>query len=123
MNLIEQAKNYVAEKVANMPMPEATIVDVDLKGFGLDGITLLAEISVSNPYSVPIPIGEIAYVVKSADRELASGTIPDLVSLKADEKTMLDVTVQAAHHRSAAHRKHHDSDFVQGRDKWGRTLP
>ncbi|GER56559.1 late embryogenesis abundant protein [Striga asiatica] len=97
MNLIEQAKNYVAEKVANMPMPEATIIDVDLKGFGLDGITLLAKVSVSNPYSVPIPIGEIAYVVKSAGREIASGTIPDPGSLKADDKTMLDVTVKAPH--------------------------
>ncbi|GFP95552.1 desiccation protectant protein lea14 homolog [Phtheirospermum japonicum] len=49
-----------------MPTPEATITDVDLKGFGLSGLTLLAKVSVSNPYSIPIPISEIAFVVKSA---------------------------------------------------------
>lgn len=97
MELLEQAKNYVAEKVANMPTPEATITDVDLKGFGLDGITLLAKVSVSNPYSVPIPIGEIAYTVKSSERGIASGTIPDPGSLKANDKTMLEVTVKVPH--------------------------
>ncbi|GER39555.1 late embryogenesis abundant protein [Striga asiatica] len=97
MNLIEQAKNFVADKVANMPMPEAAVDDVDLKGFGFDGITLLAKVSVSNPYSVPIPICDIKYSVKSAGREIASGTIPDPGSLKADDKTMLDVTVKVPH--------------------------
>ncbi|GFP85461.1 desiccation protectant protein lea14 homolog [Phtheirospermum japonicum] len=57
--------------MANMPTPEATITDVDLKGFGLSGLTLLAEVSVSNPYSIPIPIGEIAFVVKSAGRRMS----------------------------------------------------
>ncbi|GFP89963.1 desiccation protectant protein lea14 homolog [Phtheirospermum japonicum] len=97
MDIIEKAKNYVSEKMANMPTPEATITDVDLKGFGLSGLTLLAKVSVSNPYSVPIPIGEIAYVVKSAGRGIASGTIPDPGSLKANDKTMLEVTVKLPH--------------------------
>ncbi|PIN00238.1 hypothetical protein CDL12_27259 [Handroanthus impetiginosus] len=97
MDLVDKAKNFVAEKVANMPKPEAAITDVDLKGFGLEGITLLAKVSVSNPYAVPIPIGEIAYTVKSAERGIASGSIPDPGSLKANDKTMLDVTVKVPH--------------------------
>ncbi|KAG8386219.1 hypothetical protein BUALT_Bualt03G0126200 [Buddleja alternifolia] len=97
MEIVEQAKNFVAEKVANMPMPEATIKDVDLKGFGLDGITLLAMVSVSNPYFVPIPIGEIVYKVKSGGDVIATGSIPDPGSLKASDSTMLEVTVKVAH--------------------------
>ncbi|KAL8510562.1 hypothetical protein ACS0TY_017402 [Phlomoides rotata] len=58
----------VTEKVSNVRMPEATIFDVDFKDFGLEGITLLAKVSVSNPYSIPIPIREIAYKVKSVER-------------------------------------------------------
>ncbi|GFP87766.1 desiccation protectant protein lea14 homolog [Phtheirospermum japonicum] len=51
MDIIEKAKNYVSEKMDNMPTPEATITDIDLKGFGLSGLTLLAKVfvSVSNP--------------------------------------------------------------------------
>ncbi|KAL0308083.1 UNVERIFIED_CONTAM: Desiccation protectant protein Lea14 [Sesamum calycinum] len=85
MEILEQAKNFVAEKLANVPVPEATVTDVDFKGLGLDGITLLAKVSVSNPYSVPIPIGEIVYVVKSAGRGIASGSIPDPGSLTAND--------------------------------------
>lgn len=97
MEILEQAKNFVADKLANIPTPEATIDDVDLKGLGFDGITLLAKITVSNPYAVPIPIGEIAYTVKSNERCIASGSIPDPGSLKAHDKTLLEVTVKVPH--------------------------
>lgn len=97
MDLIEKAKNYVNDKIANVPVPEATVADVDLKGFGLDGITLLAKVSVANPYGVPIPICQIAYVVKSNERVVASGTIPDPGSLKASDSTVLEVTVKVPH--------------------------
>ncbi|XP_057790712.1 desiccation protectant protein Lea14 homolog [Salvia miltiorrhiza] len=97
MELLEKAKNYVTEKLTNVAVPEATIADVDLKGFGLDGITLLAKVTVSNPYGVPIPIGEIAYAVKSNERVIASGTIPDPGSLKASDSTHLEVTVKVPH--------------------------
>ncbi|XP_073053841.1 desiccation protectant protein Lea14 homolog [Primulina eburnea] len=97
MDIVDQAKHFVAEKVVNMPKPEATIIDVDLKGFGLDGITYLAKIDVSNPYAVTIPIGEIAYKVKSSGRGIATGSIPDPGSLKANDKTMLDVTIKVPH--------------------------
>ncbi|KAL0362757.1 UNVERIFIED_CONTAM: Desiccation protectant protein Lea14 [Sesamum calycinum] len=89
--------DLVTEKVAQMPQPEATMKDVDLKGLGFDGINLLAKVSVSNPYSVPIPIGEITYKVKSAERLIASGSIPDPGSLKANGETVLDVAVKVAH--------------------------
>ncbi|KAL8476622.1 hypothetical protein ACS0TY_029064 [Phlomoides rotata] len=78
-------------------MPEATISDVDFKGFGLEGITLLAKVSVSNPYSVPISIGEIAYKVKSVERQIVSGSIPDPESLKSNDTTLLEVTVKVSH--------------------------
>uniref|UniRef100_A0A0V0HM86 Putative ovule protein n=1 Tax=Solanum chacoense TaxID=4108 RepID=A0A0V0HM86_SOLCH len=68
MDLIDKAKNFVSEKIANMEKPEATITDVDLKGIGFDGVAFHAKVAVKNPYSVPIPIMEIDYVLKSATR-------------------------------------------------------
>lgn len=96
-NILEQAKNFLSEKVSNFPKPEADVTDVDLKGVRLDCITLLAKVAVSNPYPVSIPICEIAYSVKSGGNEIASGTIPDPGSLAASDKTMLDVTVKLPH--------------------------
>ncbi|KAL3536766.1 hypothetical protein ACH5RR_000132 [Cinchona calisaya] len=97
MDLVDKAKNYVAEKVANMPKPEAAVTDVDLKGVGREGITYQADVSVKNPYSVSIPICEISCVLKSAGRVIASGNIPDPGSLKGNETSMLEVPVKVAH--------------------------
>lgn len=66
--LIDKAKNYVSEKVAEMKKPEATVTDVDLNDVSRECITYNAKVSVSNPYSTSIPICEISYTLKSADR-------------------------------------------------------
>lgn len=68
MDFMNKAKDFVADKVANMKKPEASITDVDLKDVGSDGITYLAMVSVFNPYGVSIPVGEIKYSLKSANR-------------------------------------------------------
>ncbi|KAK3010187.1 hypothetical protein RJ639_011938 [Escallonia herrerae] len=96
-NLMDKAKNFVAEKVAHMKKPEASITDVDLKGVSRECITYNAKVSVSNPYSTSIPICEISYTLKSAGRVIASGNIPDPGSLKGDDTTMLDVGVKVPH--------------------------
>ncbi|XVE73797.1 hypothetical protein DITRI_Ditri11bG0147300 [Diplodiscus trichospermus] len=92
--LVDKAKNFVAEKVANIKKPEATVDDVDLKHVSRECIQYGAKVSVSNPYGHSIPICEISYSFKSAGREIASGTIPDPGSLKANDTTMLDVPVK-----------------------------
>lgn len=68
MNLVDKAKHFVADKVADVKKPEASIKDVDLKDVGRQGITYLAKVSIKNPYSVSIPICEIKYSLKSVDR-------------------------------------------------------
>lgn len=66
--LIEQAKQFVSDKVASMAKPEATVKDVDLKGVCFSYVTYNAKVNVSNPYSTAIPICEIRYVLKSSGR-------------------------------------------------------
>ena len=97
MDLLEKAKNFVAGKVTDMPKPEASVTDVDFKSITRECITYQADVSVKNPYSVPIPICEISYVLKSAGRVIASGNIPDPGSLKGNETTKLVVPVKVPH--------------------------
>lgn len=68
MEFVDKAKEFVADKVANIQKPEASVDDVDLKHVGRDGITYLAKVTVVNPYGVSIPVGEIIYTLKSVDR-------------------------------------------------------
>ena len=95
--LVDMAKNFVVEKVAHMKKPEASVTDVDLKDVSRECITYNAKVSVINPYSTSVPICEISYTFKSADRVIASGTIPDPGSIKGDDTTMLDVGVKVPH--------------------------
>ncbi|KAL7121458.1 hypothetical protein ACP275_02G183100 [Erythranthe tilingii] len=97
MDFMDKAKNFVTDTVANIKKPEASITDVDLKDVGRDGISYLAVLSVFNPYGVSIPVGEIKYTLKSANRVIGSGTIPDPGSLKGNEKTVLEVEIKVAH--------------------------
>ncbi|KAJ8748929.1 hypothetical protein K2173_013365 [Erythroxylum novogranatense] len=95
--LLDKAKEFVADKVANVKKPEASLTDMDLKSVHRDNIEYGAKVSVNNPYGTSIPICEISYTFKSADRVIASGTIPDPGSLKGNDTTMLDVPVKVPH--------------------------
>ncbi|KZV14089.1 desiccation protectant protein Lea14 [Dorcoceras hygrometricum] len=110
MNLVHKAKDYVTEKVADVKKPEASITDVDLKDVGRHGITYLAKVCVKNPYSVSIPVCDIKYSLKSADRRDHASVeswverMMNLVvyyngrgSLKAHEDTVLDVGIKVPH--------------------------
>ncbi|XP_021767152.1 desiccation protectant protein Lea14 homolog [Chenopodium quinoa] len=95
--LIDKAKNFVAEKIADMPKPEANIEDFDLKGVNKEGVTYSAKVGVMNPYSQSIPICEITYLLKCDGREILSGTIADPGSIRGKETTMLEVPMKVPH--------------------------
>ncbi|KAJ4956314.1 hypothetical protein NE237_013097 [Protea cynaroides] len=95
--LLDKAKNFVAEKIAHIKKPEATVTDVDFKNISRDSVTFNAKVSISNPYNTAIPICEISYSLKSVGREIASGTIPDPGSLEGNETTILEVPVKVPH--------------------------
>ncbi|KAL9265289.1 Late embryogenesis abundant protein Lea14-A-like protein [Drosera capensis] len=66
--LIDKAKNFVAEKIADIPKPEASIDDVDIRGVARDGVTYNAKVDVKNPYGHSLPVCEVSYTLKSAGR-------------------------------------------------------
>ncbi|XP_004308333.1 PREDICTED: desiccation protectant protein Lea14 homolog [Fragaria vesca subsp. vesca] len=96
-SLLDKAKNYVAEKIANVPTPEASLIDVDFLKVSFDSADYLAKVNVKNPYSHSIPICEIDYTLKSIGSVIASGRIPDPGSLKASRDTLIDVPVKVPH--------------------------
>lgn len=95
--MVDKAKHFVADKVAGMDKPEASITDVDLKDVGRHGVTYLARVAVTNPCGVSVPVCQIKYSLKSADRVVASGEIPDPGSLKGNDTTNLEVEVKVPH--------------------------
>ncbi|XP_074263359.1 late embryogenesis abundant protein Lea14-A-like [Silene latifolia] len=94
---IKKATKYAVDKVADIPKPEASIEDVDLKNVAKSGITYLAKLGVLNPYSHSIPICEISFCLKTDNRVIASGNVPDPGSIEAKKTTMLEVPMLVPH--------------------------
>lgn len=69
MPFTKKTKSFAANKAAIMKQqPEATITTVEIKDVGRDGITMLAKVSVHNPYPVSVPICDITFSLKSSGR-------------------------------------------------------
>ncbi|TVU20122.1 hypothetical protein EJB05_36315 [Eragrostis curvula] len=90
-SLMDKAKNFVAEKIAHMPKPEATLDSVSFKSMSRECITLHSNVNVSNPYDSRIPICEVIYTLKCAGKVVASGTMPDPGWIAAKDSTKLEI--------------------------------
>ncbi|XP_066366748.1 late embryogenesis abundant protein Lea14-A-like [Miscanthus floridulus] len=93
-SLMDKAKEFVADKIAHIPKPEATLDGVTFKGLSRESITLHSNVNVSNPYDHRLPICEVTYTLKCAGREVASGTMPDPGWIAASGTTSLEITAK-----------------------------
>lgn len=64
-SLVGKARGFVAEKIAQIPRPEASLDRVAFQSVSREGITLHSHIDISNPYANRIPICELTYTFKS----------------------------------------------------------
>ncbi|KAM0944443.1 hypothetical protein DsansV1_C11g0108871 [Dioscorea sansibarensis] len=92
--LMDKAKEFVAEKIAKMKKPEANVDDVSLHNVSRDAAMFNAAISIHNPYSHDLPICEISYTLKSAGRVVVSGKMEDPGSIEAEKNTKVDVPMK-----------------------------
>ncbi|KAG8077287.1 hypothetical protein GUJ93_ZPchr0007g5103 [Zizania palustris] len=92
--LVDRAKGFVAEKIAQIPKPDATLDRVSFKGVSRECITLHSYVDVANPYSHRIPICELTYTFKSGGKAIASGTMADPGWIAASGATKLELPVK-----------------------------
>lgn len=67
-SLLDKAKEFVAEKIAHVPKPEASVTGVSFKTMTRECITLQSEVDVKNPYSHRLPICDVSYSLKSGEK-------------------------------------------------------
>ncbi|KAK1364295.1 desiccation protectant protein Lea14-like [Heracleum sosnowskyi] len=93
--LLDRSREIVTDQ---MEKPEAKVTHVGLKDVNLEYVTYNAKVSVTNPYTTPLPILQISYALKSANRDIASGTTSGSGgSLKGNNTTVLDVELKVQH--------------------------
>ncbi|XP_059457488.1 desiccation protectant protein Lea14 homolog [Corylus avellana] len=95
--MLDKAKNFMAEKLTTIEKPEASIDNVDFKRVSRESVEYLAKLSVKNPYGHSLPVCEISYTLKSGGRVIGSGKMADPGDLKASDTTLMDVPVKVPH--------------------------
>ena len=69
LELLVGTMKFLSEKMGiRIKKPTAEVVGVEIKELSRDGVTYSATVAVSNPYIIPIPIGELSYTLKSDGR-------------------------------------------------------
>ncbi|WOK99327.1 late embryogenesis abundant protein Lea14-A [Canna indica] len=91
-----QIRSDDAEKLS-FPKPEVKISKVYIKKISLTSVTFQVDLSVHNPYPLPIPVPEISYDFTTANKTIVSGTIPDPGSLTANGDTKLEVPMTVSY--------------------------
>ena len=66
--LLDMAKDFIAEKVMDIQKPEADVTDVSIKNADRDALSLESEVLVSNPYSHDLPICELSFRISTGGR-------------------------------------------------------
>ncbi|CAK9276225.1 unnamed protein product [Sphagnum jensenii] len=95
--LINDAKEWVADEIANIPKPSADLTDVHIKHATTSAVQLKSDVTVTNPYDHELPLIEITYFLRSNDKEIASGTVSDVGGIAASAATVTEVMSEVSY--------------------------
>jgi hypothetical protein len=65
---MDEAKGFVADKIAHMEKPSADLTSVLVKDVSRKALTLKSDVTVTNPYDHDLPVVEISYRLRSNNR-------------------------------------------------------
>ncbi len=77
-----------------VPRPEASVQKVRLTELGLEGLTLNADLRVTNPFSVDVPLSSASYSLISGDTQIVAGEAETGGTLPAHDATVVSVPVR-----------------------------
>ena len=88
----------VKDMLAGMDKPTASIVSARLAGLSLDGVTIVMDVDVNNPYTVPLPLVNLDYALASGGAEFLKGAadVQGSVPAKGIRRLEVPATVKFA---------------------------
>jgi LEA14-like dessication related protein len=76
--------------------PTASIKAVNFSDLSLDGLTLVFDVEVTNPYSLPLPLSDVAYSLATSDQPFLSGTAKTAGTIPAGQAKTLQLPAKIA---------------------------
>ena len=77
--------------------PDATITGMRLQDAGLTEATMLFDVTVENPYTVPLPMSDVDYALSSAGQEFLTGKADVAGTVPASGSRTLGVPVRISY--------------------------
>ena len=74
-----------------LPQPAARVIGADVRNLNLNGLDLVFDIEITNPYGVKLPIVDLKYAVGSGELQLLHGGIETLEDVPANGSTVIQV--------------------------------
>jgi LEA14-like dessication related protein len=79
------------DALKTVPQPDARVIGADVRNLSLNGLDLVFDIEITNPYGVKLPIVELNYAVGSGELQLLQGGIKTLEDVPANGSTVIQV--------------------------------
>lgn len=81
------------EEAVSFGKPTADVTGIHIPQISLEQVELIADVLITNPNPVPIPLVDIEYLIESEGRKLMSGTIPDAGTIHAHGSETVKIPV------------------------------
>jgi len=74
-----------------LPKPDARVIGADVRNLSVDGLDLVFDIEISNPYGVRLPVVDLNYTVGSGELQLLQGAVTTLATVPANGSSVIRV--------------------------------
>jgi LEA14-like dessication related protein len=74
-----------------LPKPDARVIGADVRNLSVNGLDLVFDIEISNPYGVKLPVVDLNYTVGSGELQLLQGGVTTLATVPANGSSVIRV--------------------------------
>lgn len=86
-------QGVLADLLASAPKPTASLENVKLRDIRADGVDLIADVKVDNPYPVPLYAKQLGFTLLSGETQMLSGTSDEALNVAAKSSNTVPVAL------------------------------
>jgi len=95
--ILPLASCETARQALQLQKPSVALKGLSFGEINLESATLLFDVEVGNPYSVPLPLTNMDYALTSSQRALFAGKVDSAQTIPARQKTVLTVPAKVGY--------------------------
>lgn len=86
-------QGVLGDLLASAPKPSASLQNVKLRDIRADGVDLVADVKVDNPYPVPLYAKQLGFTLLSGETQMLAGTSDEALNVAAKSSNTVPVAI------------------------------